>query len=69
MKILLKFISNGQINNIIAFVQIMTWRPPGDRPASELMLVILLTHICVTRQYKNNILKRKVQRDSLEYIH
>ena len=30
-------------------VQIMAWRRPGDKPLSEPMLLILLTHICVTR--------------------
>ena len=29
--------------------QIMAWRRPGDKPLSEPMLVILLTHMCVTR--------------------
>ena len=27
----------------------MAWRRPGDKPLSELMMVSLLTHICVTR--------------------
>ena len=27
----------------------MAWRRPGDKPLSEPMVVILLTHICVTR--------------------
>ena len=48
-KILLKFVPKGPINNIPAVVQIMAWRRPGDRPLSELMMVSLLTHICVTR--------------------
>ena len=30
-------------------VQIMAWRRPGDKPLSEPMMVILSTHICVTR--------------------
>ena len=34
---------------IPALVQIMTWRRTGDKPLSEPMLIILLTHICVTR--------------------
>ena len=49
IKILLKFVPNDPINNIPALVQIMAWRRPGDKPLSETMLVILLTHICVTR--------------------
>ena len=45
----LKFVPKGPINNIKALVQIMAWRRPGDKPLSEPMLIILLTHICVTR--------------------
>ena len=39
----------GPINNIPALVQIMAWRQLGDKPLSEAMMVLLLTHICVTR--------------------
>ena len=49
IKISLKFVPKGPINNIPALVQIMAWRSPGDRPLSETMLVSLPTHICVTR--------------------
>ena len=49
IKISLKFVPKGPINNIPALVQIMAWRRPGDKPLSELMMVRLLTHICVTR--------------------
>ena len=49
IKISLKFVPQGQINNIPALVQIMAWRRPGDKPLSEPMMVSLLTHICVTR--------------------
>ena len=31
------------------WVQVMVWRRPGDKPLSEPMMVILPTHICVTR--------------------
>ena len=48
IKISLKFVPKGQINNIPALVQIMAWRRPGDKPLSEPMTVSLLTHICVT---------------------
>ena len=48
-KISLKFIPKGLINNIPALVQIMAWRRPGDKPLSEPMMIISLTHICVTR--------------------
>ena len=49
IKISLKFVPKGQINNIPALVQIMAWRRPGDKPLSEPMMVSLPTHICVTR--------------------
>ena len=49
IKISLKFSPNGPINNIPALVQIMAWRRPGDKPLSEPMMIISLTHICVTR--------------------
>ena len=37
------------LNNIPALVQAMASRWPGDRPLSELMMVSLLMHICVTQ--------------------
>ena len=49
IKISLKFVPNGPINNIPALVQIMARRQSGDKPLSEPMMVSLLTHICVTR--------------------
>ena len=49
LKISLKFVPNGLINNFPSLVQIMAWRRPGDKPLSEPMMVNLLTHICVTR--------------------
>ena len=49
IKISLKFVPEGPINYIPALVQIMAWRPTGDKPLSETMMVRLLTHICVTR--------------------
>ena len=39
----------GVSNNIPALIRVMAWRRPGDKPLSEPMVVILLTHICVTR--------------------
>ena len=47
-----KFVPNSPINNILASVQIMAWRRPGDTPFSEPMMIRLLrllTHLCVTR--------------------
>ena len=49
IKISLKFIPKGPINNIPALVQIMAWRRPGDKPLSEPVMIIPLTHKCVTR--------------------
>ena len=48
IKISLKFVPRGPINNIPSMVQIMAWCR-GDKSLSELMMVSLLTHICVTR--------------------
>ena len=49
IKISLKFVPKGPINNIPALVQILACRQPGDNPLSEPMVVSLLTQICVTR--------------------
>ena len=49
IKISLKFVPKGPVNNIPALVQIMAWRRPGDKPLSEPMMVRLPTHTCVTR--------------------
>ena len=55
IKISLKFVLKGPINNIPALVQIMAWRQSGDKPLSEPMMVSLMMHICVTRpQWVNN---------------
>ena len=48
LKISLKFVPKGPINSILALVQIMSWRRPGDKPLSEPMMINLLAHICVT---------------------
>ena len=48
IKISLKFVLGGRINNIPALVQIMAWHWLGDKPLSEPMMVSLLTHICIT---------------------
>ena len=49
IQISLKFVPKGSVDNKSALVQVMAWRRPGDKPLSEPMMVILLTHICVTR--------------------
>ena len=56
IKISLKFVLKGSISNILALVQIMAWRRPGDKLLSEPMMVSLLMHICVTRpQWVNSL--------------
>ena len=45
IKISLKFVPKGPINNIPALVQIMAWRRPGAKLLSEPMMVCLLTYI------------------------
>ena len=47
MKISLKFVPKGPINNIPSLVQIMARHRPGNKPLSEPMMVRLLMHICV----------------------
>ena len=59
IKISLKFVPKGPINNIPALVQIMAWRRPGDKPLSAPMMVSLLMHICVTRPQWVNMIKNK----------
>ena len=49
IKISLKFVPKGPINNFPTLVQIMALRRPGDKSLSEPMLVSLPMHICVTR--------------------
>ena len=49
IKISLKFVPKGPVNNNPALVQILAWCRSGAKPLSEPMMVSLLTHICVTR--------------------
>ena len=49
VEIPLKYVPECRIDNKQALVQIMAWCRPGDKPLSKPMMVILLTHICVTR--------------------
>ena len=60
LKISLKFVPKVRINSSPALVQIMVWRRPGDKPLSEPMSGISLTHICVTRpQWVNTLRPRQ----------
>ena len=47
IKISLKFVPKGEINNIPVLVQIMSWRRPGDSHNVNQWWSSLLTHICV----------------------
>ena len=49
IKVSLKFVPKGPINNFPALVEIMAWHQPGDKPLSETMMDSVLTHICVIR--------------------
>ena len=49
IKISLKSVPKGPIDNMPLLDQIMAWRGSGDKPLSEPMMVSLLTHICDTR--------------------
>ena len=49
IKISLKFIAKGLINNILELVQMMVCCQPAAKPLSERMTVSLPMHICVTR--------------------
>ena len=49
IKISLKFVILGSVDNIPALVQIMAWRHSGNKPLSEPRVVNLPMHICVTR--------------------
>ena len=50
-----KFVPKGPINNILALVQIIDRRRPGDEPLPEAILVSILTQIIVTRHHWVNI--------------
>ena len=49
LKISLKLVPNGPINNAPALVQIMAWCRPGDKPLSGPMMDSSLKHLCITR--------------------
>ena len=57
IKISLKFVPKGPINNIPALVQIMAWGCSGGKLLSKPMMVGVPTHICVTwPQWVNQLL-------------
>ena len=57
LKISLKFVPRGQINNFPALVPIMAWHRPGDKPLSEPMMVNLLTHICISQPQWGSVIR------------
>ena len=57
IKISLKFVPKGPINNFPALVQTMAWHRSGDKPLSEPMMVSLPMHICITRPQWVKIMK------------
>ena len=78
LKISLKFVLKGPINNIPALVQIMAWCRPGNKPLSEPMMDNLPMHICGTlpqwvNQYSinwtswtlNNTLRREFNQNTI----
>ena len=70
IKISLKFVPQGPINNIPALVLIMAWRRPGDKPLSGPMMVRLPTHICVTRpQWVKCVQARKKIKHTCIYVY
>ena len=67
IRISLKFVPRGPIDNIPALVQIMAWRRIGDKPLFEPMMVSLLTHICVTRPQWVKIIAHCRRDQALDY--
>ena len=61
IKFSLKYVRKGSIDNNPPLVQIMAWRRSGDKPLSEPMMIILLTHICVTRPQWVKLCLRQIE--------
>ena len=68
IKISLKFVPKGPINNISALFQIIAWHRLGDKSLFEPMMVSLPTHICVTRPQLVNILLKSDHFDHNVYL-
>ena len=65
IKISLKLALKFRVNNITAFVQIMTWLRPGDKPSSEPTMVRLQMHICIYAPLGLHVLTQNI----LQYCH
>ena len=62
IKIPLKFVPKGPINNIPALVPIMAWRRPGDKPLSVPMMVSLYASLGLNELNQNsNFMKVRYQ--------
>ena len=69
LKISLKFVCKGPINNIPALVQIMACYLDGAKPLSKPMMVSLLTNICITQpQWVNTLRLRQSVRHLTDNI-
>ena len=49
IQIPLNVVPKGLINNNKTLLEIMAWRPTGEKPPSELMMPSLLMHLCLNR--------------------
>ena len=66
IKISLRFVPRGPIDDILALVQRMAWHRLGNKPLSEPMMVILMMHICITwPQWVNYVLLKTAGCDYL----
>ena len=72
IKISLKFVPKGSINNIPALVQIMAWRRSCDKPLSEPMMVSLPVYRRIYASLDLNELTDlfifKIVNDTTEYL-
>ena len=64
-----KFVPKGPINNILALVQKMDCRRPGDKPLSEPIVVRLNTHLCVIRPQWVNMTEATYCHKKLYHFH
>ena len=73
IKISLKFVPKGPIDNNPALVQIMAWRRSGDKPLSEPMIVYWRIYASLglnelTRYYSRNNNKNCIDKNSISLL-
>ena len=68
IRISLKFVSNGPINNIPTLVQIMAGCRPGEEPLYGPIMIIFLTNKWVTRPQRVNTISSLWLHDVVSYI-